>query len=94
MTPGSYIRERRVAAGLSIEDLALRVETVPAVSARQRGEMLTAIEDGFVPVRLSTAIALSVVGELQINLAQLAELVDGRTADELRFVIGGLDPVR
>ena len=44
MTPGTYLRLRREAAGLSIEDLALRIDTDVKVSARSRAELLDLIE--------------------------------------------------
>lgn len=44
MTPGTYLRLRREAAALSIEDLALRIDTTVKVCARERGELLRLIE--------------------------------------------------
>ena len=49
---------RREAAGLSIEDLALRMETTPPVSARTRGEHLVAIEADVQPLSITDGLAL------------------------------------
>lgn len=45
MTPGTYLRLRRTAAGLTVEDLALRIDTQVPVSARSRAEWIGLIED-------------------------------------------------
>lgn len=58
MTPGTYIRRRREAAGVAIDDIALRLETVPAVSAMTRAEWLSAIEADVAPVPVSLVNAL------------------------------------
>lgn len=44
VTPGRYLRLRREADGLSIEDLALMIDTTVKVCARERGELLKLIE--------------------------------------------------
>lgn len=48
--PGAYLAARRRAARLSIDDLALRIETDPPISHRARGEMIAAIEGSDAPV--------------------------------------------
>lgn len=58
MTPGAYLRKRREAAGLTLEDVAIRVGTMPPVSARTRGEWLATIEADAAPIAIATAFAL------------------------------------
>lgn len=80
MTPGAYIRACREATGLSCEDVALLLESEPAVSCRSRAELLETIEADLVPVSLSTALALGTV-QIGIDLGHLAELVDQRNTE-------------
>lgn len=58
IAPGLFLRRRREAHGLSREDLALRLETSPPVSARSRAEHLAALEDGVQPITINDALAL------------------------------------
>jgi hypothetical protein len=57
-SPGQYIAKRRIAAGLSLDDVALRFETTPPVSARSRAEWLARIEADIDPISIGTAFAL------------------------------------
>lgn len=50
LSPGTYLRKRREAAGLELEDLALMLDSSPAVSARARAELLAAVERDAHPV--------------------------------------------
>ena len=58
MTPGSYLRQCREAAGLTLDDIALCTETVPPVSARSRAEWLATIEADAAPLAFETALRL------------------------------------
>jgi hypothetical protein len=85
VTPGAYIRGQRVAAGMSIDDVALCLETVPyRVAAHVRAEWLAAIEDGVVEVGISTAVALADIPALAIDLDNLAGLAAGPMT--IRFI--------
>lgn len=57
-TPGQYLKLRRRAAGLSIEMLALGLDSVPPVSHRTRVGWLEAIEKDAQPITPGTAILL------------------------------------
>ena len=57
-TPGRYLRQLREAAGLSLDDVALRTETIPPVSAHRRAEWLAEIEADISPPPLGLAEAL------------------------------------
>lgn len=58
MTPGRYIELRREAAGLSLEDLALRIETDVPVSARSRAELLGLMESDTAVISADVVTAL------------------------------------
>ncbi|WP_242140841.1 helix-turn-helix transcriptional regulator [Sphingomonas sp. TREG-RG-20F-R18-01] len=58
MTPGNYIRKRREAAGLTVDELALRLETIPAVSAMTRAQWLTMMETDVAPISISAINAI------------------------------------
>ena len=75
-----------MAAGLSLDDVAIRVDTVPPRCARDRRILLQSIEAGFVPVRFSTAIALAAIPELALDLHRLAELVDADANLRVRWI--------
>lgn len=73
MTPGTYIRKCRERAGLSLEDLALRLATVPKLSCRSRIDWLGAIEADAPTLSPSAAVALH--GVLGFDLDVLAQLL-------------------
>lgn len=78
MTPGTYLRLRREAAGLSIEDLAIRIDTTPKVPARSRGELIDLIESDTAAINAEFVDALSVmrtVGEIEFDRHVLIQLV-------------------
>lgn len=57
-TPGRYLQMRRHASGLTIDFLALGLETAPPVSHRSRVELLAAIEADVQPITPGIAILL------------------------------------
>lgn len=58
-SPGKYLRLRREAAGLTCEDIALRTETTPPISARARAEWLARVEADIDPITFGMAFALA-----------------------------------
>jgi len=68
ISPGNYVRLRREALGLSVNDLALMLETVPGVSAHRRAEWLTMIESDVEEISVCFALALhdTIAIDLQI----------------------------
>lgn len=76
MSPGVYLAHHRRMAGLSHDDVALRVDTVPPVSAAVRAAWLRAIEADVMPVRPSTFVALVAIPELEIDPAAFAAAID------------------
>lgn len=73
ITPGTYIRLRREARGLSLEDLAALLDSDPHVPARRRIDWLAAIEADREPITERVALALTVV--LPIDFSALSRLV-------------------
>jgi transcriptional regulator with XRE-family HTH domain len=57
-TIGSYLRLRREAAKLSLDELALRLETTPPVCARERASLLGEIEAGTAQISLTDAAVI------------------------------------
>lgn len=58
MTPGTYIRKRREAAGVSRDHLATFVPTDPPVPSRTRSEWIESIEAGAYPVPYALMMVL------------------------------------
>jgi hypothetical protein len=58
LTPGGYLRLRRQAAGMSVDDVAFALETEPHWPAIDRAQWLSLIEVDVYPVSPGTAIAL------------------------------------
>ena len=82
MTPGLYLRTRREAAGLSIDDVAERIETVPRWAQHLRRGWLEQIESDEMPAIFNTIVVLSQV--VQFDLGVLVALsVEGHDAPRL-----------
>lgn len=75
MTPGTYIRKRREDAGLTIEELVLRLETIPAVSAMTRAEWLTMMEADVAPPSVSAINAILNFVSLDENVLDTLVLI-------------------
>ena len=58
MTPGAYLRLRREAAGLSVEQVAERLRTEPRIAEFARAEWIELIEGDAMPAAFSTIVAL------------------------------------
>ncbi len=80
ISPGTYIRLRREEVGLTIENVAMMIESDPPVSLSRRIEGLTMIEADVEEISLSTAMVLhEVIGiDLRI-LAYWMAVVVGAT---------------
>ena len=70
ISPGMYVRLRREALHLSLEDLALMLETEPAVCHRRRVEWLTMLEADAEEITLPIALCLH--DAIAIDLRMLA----------------------
>ncbi|MEG3169217.1 helix-turn-helix transcriptional regulator [Sphingomonas sp. LB3N6] len=80
ITPGTYIRLRREAAGLTIENVAMMIESDPPVCVQRRIQGLTMIEADIDEISPSTAMVLhDVIGvDLRI-LAYWMAIAEGAT---------------
>lgn len=61
LTPGAFLRRCRQAAGLTLDDVALRTETTPPISARARADLLATIESDIAPVSYRDVAVLQTV---------------------------------
>lgn len=74
MTPGTYLRLRREAAGLSLDDVALSMETIPSLPGRERAEWLGQIESDLAPLQVDVLLALEAHPELAFDRDALLAL--------------------
>ena len=82
MTPGRYLHLRRVAAGLSIDDVAARIGTEPPVAGQSRVELVRAIEADQQPLTADVMDALRPVFVFDaIILVALCAVAAGRQID-------------
>ena len=80
---GTHLRRERIEAGMSIEDVALRIETAPPVSARSRAEWIAAVEADQAPIGIYNALVLlAVVGSDSAGLAERIERAGGPAGGE------------
>lgn len=83
MSPGTYLAKRRHAAGLELEDVALRVETTPHLNLRDRVDWLRRIEADISPITIVNASALLCVfpfsGSVLVQLSALRDVQDAVT---------------
>lgn len=83
MSPGTYLRKRREAAGLELEDLALMLDSDPAVSARSRAELLASIERDAAPVTEDLMRAVLRLGDaFRLDPLVWVRLIDLAAGDE------------
>lgn len=84
MSPGSYLRKRREAAGLELEDLALMLDSDPAVSARSRAELLASVERDAAPVTEDLMRAVLRLGDaFRIDPLVWIRLIDLAAGEEI-----------
>lgn len=78
LSPGSYLRRRREAAGISIEMLSLMIDTFPHTCARYRADLIASIEADDIPITPGTAVVLRLAYVFDpLVLDQLAMIHDG-----------------
>lgn len=94
ITPGTYIRLCRENAGLTIENVAMMIESFPEVSVQRRIEGLTMIEADVEPISPSTAMVLHEVIAVDLRmLAYWMAIAEGATPS-LVGVLGTATPGR
>lgn len=72
MTPGTYLKRRRMAASLAITDVAAVLATEPHLAEHTRGEWIELIEADIMPASFNTIVALR--RAYSFDLAVLTEL--------------------
>lgn len=83
MTPGTYLRLRREASGLSVEDVAARIASDPRLGERDRVEWLRQIERDEAPTNVDVAVALAHVFRFSPNiLGRLLSIAVGINGEE------------
>lgn len=83
LTPGAYLKARRLVAGLSIVDVAARLDTVPHLHEVDRVDWITRIEADAVPACFSTIVALRSVFRFNLDaLAVLDQVARGEIGPE------------
>ncbi len=78
-TAGEFLRNARLAAGLSIEDVAARIGTVPAIAELGRRQWIEMIEADAMPIAASTIDALHSV--LSFDREALGRLIVAQAAE-------------
>ncbi|WP_267397625.1 MULTISPECIES: hypothetical protein [unclassified Sphingomonas] len=73
LSAGAYLRDQREKAGLTVEDLALRVATDPRLGVFERLAWIRAIEADVAPLQPHNAAAL--LGAIRLDLAEVAHLM-------------------
>lgn len=84
LTPGAYLKETRLAAQLSIADVAARLATEPRIAEHLRVEWLELIEADQMPAAFNTLVALRAI--VPFDFAQLERLA------LLQLIVGGPVP--
>jgi hypothetical protein len=67
-TPGTYLKMRRTARGLSVADVAARIATVPRLAEHARVELIEMIEADAAPARFDTIVVLSNIYPLDLEV--------------------------
>jgi len=77
-TPGTYLKMRRCAAGLSVADVAAKIATSPRLAEHVRVELIEMIEADEAPATFSTIVVLNNVFSFDLDvLATLARISFG-----------------
>lgn len=80
ISPGTYIRLTRESLGLTVEQVALKLETDPDVCARRRAAWLTDIEADVESISDRTALVLHDVIDIDLRvLAHWIAIAEART---------------
>ena len=73
LSPGAYLKHRRAAAGLSVDDVAAATTTEPRWAAHTRTEWIERIEADIMPASFATVAVLRAIYRFDLSvLARLA----------------------
>jgi hypothetical protein len=87
-SPGTYLRLRREAAGLTIDDVAAIFGTVPGVPLSARADMLRSIEADVTPIGddvIRVLMKARELGSFPFDPVVLVQLVDLQAGSPLQF---------
>ena len=73
ISPGTYVRLRREALGITLDDLSLCLETAPPISARTRAEWLAQMEADTAPISMLSGLAIADI--VRFDLVVLSRLI-------------------
>ncbi len=99
ISPGTFVRLRREALGLTLENVATMLDSTPCVSTQRRAEWLGAIENDVLPISLPTAYALhDVIGIDMRILSYWMAIAEGAKPSLVETLlacgaVNGTDPV-
>ena len=99
LTPGAYLKCRRTAHGLAIEDVVGALATEPKIAWQDRADWIARIEADVVPASWSTIVALHQLYPFSMDvLEQLALIALGADVPAPRLCricgLGGTTPFR
>ncbi|APR53343.1 XRE family transcriptional regulator [Sphingomonas koreensis] len=89
-SPGTYLRMRREAQGLSLDDVAGLFHTQPPVSLASRADLLRSIEADLTPIDDDVVMPLIVAaenGSYRFDPLVLIRLVDLHAGSKVRFAL-------
>lgn len=89
-TPGTYLRMRREAQGLSLDEVAALFHTQPPVSLASRADLLRSIEADLTPITDDVMMPLIVAaenGSYRFDPHVLIRLVDLHAGSAIRFAL-------
>lgn len=76
ITPAAYLRRRREAAGLSLDDVAARLTTEPRMAEHVRKSWLELIERGDMPATFSTIVVLRWAYPFDLSVLERLAAID------------------
>ncbi len=83
ITPGEYLRRRREASGMTLDDVAAKISTEPRIDERGRRDLIAGIEGGAIALTMAEAAALHAV--FRFDPQVLVRLVPPVTGDAPRL---------
>lgn len=75
LTPGAYLKCRRTAAGLGVEDVAGALATYPTIAEHGRTEWIKQIEADIVPMSWSTIVVLRLLFPFDLTVLERLSLI-------------------
>lgn len=77
LTPGAYLKHRRQAARLAIDDLAAALATEPRIAQHVRADWIVQIEADVMPASFATIVALRCAFAFDLHVLERLALING-----------------